>query len=149
MNASGWRCCESCGKQIHCGCIVSFHTYMLLDAGGIECLKCAKTEYILTPNPTWPSGRINDISSKSWRSIAGPGTIPWRQSPSLFNAAKGQSELQLTSCSLGQSTRNGNDSWRVGGQETVMDEAPTGMFKDGKHNLFKDVSYQSYFHTND
>ncbi|XP_076959045.1 B3 domain-containing protein Os07g0563300-like [Bidens hawaiensis] len=149
MNASGWRCCESCGKQIHCGCIVSFHTYILLDAGGIECLKCAKTEYILTPNTTWPSGRINDISSKSWRSIAGPCPIPWRQAPSLFNAAKDQPELQLTSCSLGQSTRNRNDSWRAVGQETTMDKAPTGMFKDGKHNLFKDVSYQSYFHTND
>ncbi|KAL4587341.1 hypothetical protein LXL04_000210 [Taraxacum kok-saghyz] len=49
LNVSGWR------YQIHCGCIVSFHMFILLDARGIECINCAKSEYILTPNPTWPS----------------------------------------------------------------------------------------------
>ncbi|GMP74832.1 hypothetical protein CsSME_00032124 [Camellia sinensis var. sinensis] len=47
LNASGWRCCESCGKQIHCGCIVSFHMFVLLDAGGIECITCARKSFIL------------------------------------------------------------------------------------------------------
>ncbi|KAL1195139.1 B3 domain-containing transcription factor VAL3 [Cardamine amara subsp. amara] len=42
IKASGWRCCESCGKRIHCGCIVSASSFMLLDAGGIECLACAR-----------------------------------------------------------------------------------------------------------
>ncbi|KAJ0239440.1 B3 domain-containing transcription factor VAL3 [Hirschfeldia incana] len=42
LRASGWRCCESCGKRIHCGCIVSASAFMLLDAGGIECLTCAR-----------------------------------------------------------------------------------------------------------
>ncbi|CAH1448413.1 unnamed protein product [Lactuca virosa] len=137
MNASGWRCCESCGKQIHCGCIVSFHMFILLDAGGIECINCAKSEYILTPNPTWPSSphflmgpaeRIRDISSKNWRSIAGSGPVPWKE--------------QLTSCSLTRSIihdpseRLVNDSWQI-----TSDRAKaTGVQYDGKHNLF-----QSFF----
>ncbi|CAI9768553.1 unnamed protein product [Fraxinus pennsylvanica] len=49
LKAYGWSCCGSCGKQIHCGCIVSFHMFILLDAGGIECLTCAKKSYILMP----------------------------------------------------------------------------------------------------
>ncbi|KAJ9565980.1 hypothetical protein OSB04_001946 [Centaurea solstitialis] len=152
LNASGWRCCESCGKQIHCGCIVSFHMFILLDAGGIECLNCAKTEFILTPNPTWPSAshflpgpaeRIRDISSKNWRSIAGSGPVPWRQAPSLFNASKVQPEFlsilgsidkplateQLSSRSLGKGTTNGpseklvNESWQVGASEMTAARA--------------------------
>ncbi|KAK2977126.1 hypothetical protein RJ640_017650 [Escallonia rubra] len=102
LNASGWRCCESCGKQIHCGCIVSFHMFVLLDAGGIECITCARKSFILTPNPAWPPPsnflpvlpeRIKDISVKNWNPIAGSGPVPWRQAPSLFNASSAQSEL--------------------------------------------------------
>lgn len=179
LNASGWRCCESCGKQIHCGCIVSFHMFILLDAGGIECLNCAKTEFILTPNPTWPSAshflpgpaeRIRDISSKNWRSIAGSGPVPWRQAPSLFNASKVQPEFQsilnsidkplateqLSSCSLGKNTTNDpseklmNESWQVGASEMAAARAkPIGVQYDGQHNLFGDVSRQSFFYTNE
>ncbi|XP_010434162.1 PREDICTED: B3 domain-containing transcription factor VAL3-like isoform X1 [Camelina sativa] len=50
LKASGWRCCESCGKRVHCGCIVSASAYMLLDAGGIECLACARKKLALGPN---------------------------------------------------------------------------------------------------
>ncbi|KAI3680637.1 hypothetical protein L6452_35410 [Arctium lappa] len=179
LNASGWRCCESCGKQIHCGCIVSFHMFILLDAGGIECLNCAKTEFILTPNPTWPSAshflpgpaeRIRDISSKNWRSIAGSGPVPWRQAPSLFNASKVQPEFksilgsidkplateQLSSCSLGKSTTNDpsenlvNESWQVGASEMAAARTRAiGVQYDGQHNLFGDVSRQSFFYTNE
>ncbi|KAK1378843.1 B3 domain-containing transcription repressor VAL2 [Heracleum sosnowskyi] len=94
LNASGWRSCESCGKQIHCGCIVSFHMFVLLDAGGIECITCTKKSFILTPNPAWPPPslllpglpeRIKDLSVKNWSSIAATGPVPWRQAPSLFN----------------------------------------------------------------
>ncbi|KAH6773745.1 hypothetical protein C2S52_003351 [Perilla frutescens var. hirtella] len=104
MNASGWRCCESCGKQIHCGCIVSFHMFVLLDAGGIECLTCAKKSYILTPNPAWPPPlhflpsqpeRMKDLSVKTWSAIAGSGPVPWRQAPSLFNGSSVQANVQL------------------------------------------------------
>ncbi|XP_059659623.1 B3 domain-containing protein Os07g0563300-like isoform X2 [Cornus florida] len=102
LNASGWRCCESCGKQIHCGCIVSFHTFVLLDAGGIECINCAKKSFILTPNPAWPPPslflpavpeRIKDVSNKNWGQIAALGSVPWRQAPSLFSTSTAQSEL--------------------------------------------------------
>ncbi|XAR67528.1 hypothetical protein NMG60_11002310 [Bertholletia excelsa] len=47
----GWRNCESCGKMscplVHCGCIVSFYTYMLLDLGGVICMECSRTNFIL------------------------------------------------------------------------------------------------------
>ncbi|XP_074334005.1 B3 domain-containing protein Os07g0563300-like isoform X2 [Apium graveolens] len=94
LNASGWRCCESCGKQIHCGCIVSFHMFVLLDAGGIECMGCARKSFVLTPNPAWPPpflhnhefpDKVKDVSVKNWSSIAGSGPVPWREAPSWFN----------------------------------------------------------------
>ncbi|KAK9056338.1 hypothetical protein SSX86_027428 [Deinandra increscens subsp. villosa] len=163
LNASGWRCCESCGKQIHCGCIVSFHMFILLDAGGIECLNCAKTEYILTPNPTWPRAshfihgpaeRIRDVSSNNWKYVAGSGPVPWRQAPSLLNSLKGQHELQLSSSSTRQSRadypreRSVNDIWWVSPPKKIGDRAQaTGMQYDRKHHLFKDDSYQSFFQT--
>ncbi|KAJ6364112.1 hypothetical protein OIU76_029121 [Salix suchowensis] len=46
--ASGWRCCESCGKRVHCGCIVSIQAFTLLDAGGIACLACARKSFVLS-----------------------------------------------------------------------------------------------------
>ncbi|CAH9059768.1 unnamed protein product [Cuscuta europaea] len=100
-SASGWRACESCGKKIHCGCIVSFHTFVLLDAGGIECITCARKSFILTPNPAWPPPSHfpplqteGTKESRSWTPIAGSGRVPWRQAPSLFNGGLIQPELQ-------------------------------------------------------
>ncbi|KAL7249494.1 hypothetical protein ACSBR1_011653 [Camellia fascicularis] len=46
-NDDGWRDCESCGKLVHCGCIASFHAYMLLDFGGVICMECSKVNFIL------------------------------------------------------------------------------------------------------
>ncbi|XP_073025859.1 B3 domain-containing protein Os07g0563300-like [Primulina eburnea] len=100
---SGWRCCESCGKQIHCGCIVSFHMFVLLDAGGIECLTCARKSFGLTPNPAWPPPsqflpsqleRRKDFSVKTFSSIIGSGPVPWRIAPSLFKESNIQSDTQ-------------------------------------------------------
>nr|QNI23772.1 AP2/ERF transcription factor [Camptotheca acuminata] len=45
-NDDGWRDCESCGKLVHCGCIASFHAYMLLDFGGVICMECSKINFI-------------------------------------------------------------------------------------------------------
>ncbi|XP_047321073.1 B3 domain-containing protein Os07g0563300-like isoform X3 [Impatiens glandulifera] len=93
LSDSGWRSCESCGKKIHCGCIVSFHLFVLLDAGGIECMLCARKSFVLTPNPAWPppsslflpvqSERNKDISIKN--QLAGSSTLPWSQAPNLFS----------------------------------------------------------------
>ncbi|XP_073136515.1 B3 domain-containing protein Os07g0563300-like isoform X2 [Henckelia pumila] len=94
LDASGWRSCESCGKKIHCGCIVSFHMFVLLDAGGIECLTCAKKSDILTPNPAWPPPyrflpsqpeRMKDLSVKTLSATVGSGPEPWNPAPNLFN----------------------------------------------------------------
>ncbi|KAJ6333614.1 hypothetical protein OIU77_009474 [Salix suchowensis] len=102
LNASGWRGCESCGKRVHCGCIVSLQAFTLLDAGGIACMACARKNFVMTSNPAWPPlfyhspfpERLKDLSAKSWNQLAGSGPVPWRQAPSLFNSSATQSELQ-------------------------------------------------------
>ncbi|MED6182428.1 hypothetical protein PIB30_028289 [Stylosanthes scabra] len=95
-NASGWRTCETCRKRIHCGCIVSSDTFMLLDPGGIECLACAKKHMALPSNSQWQQTfslqnhlpeRLRDIPGKNWSQLAGSGPVPWKQAPSLFNSA--------------------------------------------------------------
>ncbi|XVF27721.1 hypothetical protein REPUB_Repub14bG0133000 [Reevesia pubescens] len=101
-NASGWRSCESCGKRVHCGCIVSVHAFTLLDAGGIECLVCARKNVVLGSNSSWQpswlfhsslSERLKDYSVKGWSQLAGSGPVPWRQAPTLFNSSIPQPEL--------------------------------------------------------
>ncbi|XP_027933510.1 B3 domain-containing protein Os07g0563300-like isoform X1 [Vigna unguiculata] len=95
-NASGWRSCETCRKRIHCGCIVSSHSFMLLDPGGIECYACARKNIIMPSNLPWPQSfslqnrltdRLRDLSTKGWNQLAGSGPVPWKQAPSLFNSA--------------------------------------------------------------
>ncbi|XP_011098358.1 B3 domain-containing protein Os07g0563300-like isoform X1 [Sesamum indicum] len=49
-NDDGWRDCESCGKLVHCGCIVSFNTHLLLDFGGIICMECSRFNFLLARN---------------------------------------------------------------------------------------------------
>nr|GMD74820.1 B3 domain-containing protein Os07g0563300 isoform X1 [Ipomoea batatas] len=97
LNVSGWRSCESCGKQIHCECILSFHTIVLLNAGGIECIICARKSCILTPNLAWPppsdflplqAEGIKD--SRSWNPIAGFGPVPSREVQCLNSPFIGQ-----------------------------------------------------------
>ncbi|XVF40584.1 hypothetical protein PTKIN_Ptkin01aG0125600 [Pterospermum kingtungense] len=102
LNASGWRNCESCGKGVHCGCIVSAYAFTLLDAGGIACIACARKNVVLGSNASWApsflihpslSERYKDYSVKGWSQLAGSGPVPWRQAPSLFNSSIPQPEL--------------------------------------------------------
>ncbi|KAJ0017833.1 hypothetical protein Pint_10725 [Pistacia integerrima] len=101
LNASGWRSCDTCSKRVHCGCIISVNAFTLLDAGGIECMTCARKNVLLAPNPSWPPSlfyqmplpeRLKDLSVKNWTQLAGSGPVPWRQAPTLFNSIP-QSEL--------------------------------------------------------
>ncbi|XP_021975406.1 uncharacterized protein LOC110870534 [Helianthus annuus] len=46
----GWRDCQSCRKLVHCGCVVSFNQYFLLDLGGVICRDCSKKNLILARN---------------------------------------------------------------------------------------------------
>ncbi|KAK6268863.1 hypothetical protein QUC31_013023 [Theobroma cacao] len=107
LNASGWRSCESCGKRVHCGCIVSVYAFTLLDAGGIECIACARKNVVLGSNSSWPpsllfhpplSERLKDYSAKGWSQLAGSGPVPWRQAPSLFNSPISQPEWHSKVC---------------------------------------------------
>ncbi|XP_068668274.1 B3 domain-containing protein Os07g0563300-like isoform X2 [Aristolochia californica] len=101
---AGWRKCESCGKRVHCGCIASVHTFLLLDTGGVECMPCAKKNFYMTSNQMWPSSfflpvtlpeRLKDLSVKNWNQFAASASVPgqWRPPPNLWNTASGQSEL--------------------------------------------------------
>ncbi|KAL6975370.1 hypothetical protein U1Q18_024165 [Sarracenia purpurea var. burkii] len=78
-NDDGWRDCESCGKLVHCGCIVSFLSYMLLDFGGVICMECSRIKFILerkrclysetqTGNgePQGDAARRNQIDPQYW-----------------------------------------------------------------------------------
>ncbi|KAJ7946909.1 B3 domain-containing protein [Quillaja saponaria] len=103
-NVSGWRSCESCRKGVHCGCIVSSHSFVLLDSGGIECLACARKNTILPSNPAWPSSlffhpplseRFKDLPGKSWNQLAGSGPASWKQAPSLLNSTISSPELHF------------------------------------------------------
>ncbi|XP_022715976.1 B3 domain-containing protein Os07g0563300 isoform X2 [Durio zibethinus] len=88
LNASGWRSCESCGKRVHCGCIVSDHAFTLLDAGGIECIACVRKNVVLGSTSSLPpslvfhstlSERSKDYSANglaNW--LVGSGPVPWR-----------------------------------------------------------------------
>uniref|UniRef100_A0A1D1YYL3 B3 domain-containing protein Os07g0563300 n=1 Tax=Anthurium amnicola TaxID=1678845 RepID=A0A1D1YYL3_9ARAE len=102
-DGDGWRKCESCGKRVHCGCIVSVATFMLLDVGGIECIACGRKNCIKAPNHVWQSSslfplgpeRLKDVSGKSWSQLTASSPVPgqWRQASNLWNTSI-QSELQ-------------------------------------------------------
>ncbi|KAL5196579.1 hypothetical protein ABZP36_000091 [Zizania latifolia] len=102
LDVAGWRNCESCGKRLHCGCIVSVHAYILLDAGGIDCILCArKSHATMAPSQFWPSSvhmpqnvaDRKDSYVKSWRPPAGQFSSQWRQN-NLWSVSSIQSDLQ-------------------------------------------------------
>ncbi|KAG6467567.1 hypothetical protein ZIOFF_074597 [Zingiber officinale] len=98
---SGWRNCETCVKRLHCGCIVSAQTYVFLDAGGVECIACARKSLTMAPNQISSSLVLmqqhvperRDSPAKTWRSIATPLSGQWRQAPHMWNMTM-QSDLQ-------------------------------------------------------
>ncbi|GAB4826874.1 hypothetical protein Ancab_033754 [Ancistrocladus abbreviatus] len=98
--ASGWRCCESCGKRIHCGCIVSVQAYILLDAGGIDCMMCARKNPILASR--WPGSllfplpdRLKETSVRNQNKIGGTDSVGlWWTATNSFNSSATNSNLQ-------------------------------------------------------
>ncbi|WOL07714.1 hypothetical protein Cni_G16461 [Canna indica] len=97
----GWRNCETCGKRVHCGCIVSVSTYVFLDAGGVDCVACSRKS-VMAPNPMLSSPMLvsqqvsdrREFSSKSWKTMSGPFFGQWRQAPHMWNITSAQSDLQ-------------------------------------------------------
>ncbi|XP_020596220.1 B3 domain-containing protein Os07g0563300-like isoform X2 [Phalaenopsis equestris] len=101
-DAAGWRKCESCGKRIHCGCIVSIPVYMLLDVGGVECMTCVRNTYSTVPNhirspPMVLSPQLlersKEFSVKSWNQVSGSFPGQWRHPANIWNSSSIQSDL--------------------------------------------------------
>nr|BAC20873.1 VP1/ABI3 family regulatory protein-like protein [Oryza sativa Japonica Group] len=102
LEVAGWRNCESCGKRLHCGCIVSVHAFVHLDAGGVECVMCArKSHAAMAPSQIWSSSMHmaqnvadrKDNFVKSWRPPAGQFSSQWRQN-NMWSMSTMQSDLQ-------------------------------------------------------
>ncbi|CAN6199446.1 unnamed protein product [Urochloa humidicola] len=99
----GWRNCESCGRRVHCGCIVSIHKYRLRDHGGVDCAQCSRNTgtAVVPPNPAMVSRMPNsqnvaerkDIPVMSWRPPSGQISSQWRQT-NLWSVNSVQSDLQ-------------------------------------------------------
>ncbi|XP_078436565.1 B3 domain-containing protein Os07g0563300-like isoform X2 [Wolffia australiana] len=102
-DGDGWRKCESCGKRVHCGCIVSVTMFTPLDAGGIECNACARKNSIPVPNHMSQSSfiftlggeRLKDPAAKNWAQLNAPSPVPgqWRQASNMWKTFT-QSDLQ-------------------------------------------------------
>lgn len=100
-DSAGWRKCESCGKKIHCGCIVSIPAYMLLDVGGVECMACVRKTYSAVPNQVWSpsivlpqvSQRSKEFPIKSWNQVSGSFPGQWRHPSNIWNSSSIQSDL--------------------------------------------------------
>ncbi|XP_074564299.1 B3 domain-containing protein Os07g0563300-like isoform X2 [Curcuma longa] len=98
----GWRNCEACGKRVHCGCIVSATAYVLLDAGGVDCVACATKPSAMAPNQMISSPMLvpplvterREFPAKSWKSVNGPFFGQWRQASHMWNMTSAQSDLQ-------------------------------------------------------
>ncbi|KAG6525788.1 B3 domain-containing protein Os07g0563300-like isoform X2 [Zingiber officinale] len=98
----GWRNCETCGKRMHCGCIVSVTTYVLLDAGSIDCVACARKPSVMAPNQMISSPMLmhpqvserREFPAKSWKPVSGPIFGQWRQASHMWNMTSAQSDLQ-------------------------------------------------------
>ncbi|XP_073005433.1 B3 domain-containing protein Os07g0563300-like [Typha latifolia] len=101
-DAAGWRNCEACAKRVHCGCIISAHAYVLLDAGGVDCIACARKSFAMAPSQMWSSSlplpqqisERKDTHVKNWKSPTAPFPGYWRQAANLWNASSVQSDLQ-------------------------------------------------------
>ncbi|XP_031266781.1 B3 domain-containing protein Os07g0563300-like isoform X2 [Pistacia vera] len=50
LDASGWRDCVTCKKIVHCGCIMSTHTHIELDSGGVRCTECISNDILMGAN---------------------------------------------------------------------------------------------------
>ncbi|CAL9077228.1 unnamed protein product [Musa acuminata var. zebrina] len=98
----GWRNCKTCGKRVHCGCVVSVSTYVLLDAGGVDCVACARKSLVMAPNQVASSPMFmsqqgperREFPAKSWKPVSGPFFGQWRQAPHMWNMTSAQSDLQ-------------------------------------------------------
>ncbi|CAM6104771.1 unnamed protein product [Calypogeia fissa] len=99
---AGWRTCNTCKKRVHCGCIASIYSFVLLDAGGVECQACANKAtpglakslvQHLIPPPPLPQRVVDPITVRGWSGesfgprVARPvevGAMPWQPYPAAW-----------------------------------------------------------------
>nr|PNR50933.1 hypothetical protein PHYPA_010119 [Physcomitrium patens] len=77
---AGWRTCNFCKKRVHCGCVASAYGIVLLDKGGVECIRCATAhdsagsislvgkhgQQLLAPMTHLESGKVVDPAVRGW-----------------------------------------------------------------------------------
>ncbi|XP_024388646.1 B3 domain-containing transcription repressor VAL2 isoform X1 [Physcomitrium patens] len=77
---AGWRTCNFCKKRVHCGCVASANGIVLLDKGGVECIRCATAhdsagsislvgkhgQQLLSPAVPLESGKVVDPAVRGW-----------------------------------------------------------------------------------
>lgn len=59
---AGWRTCQFCKTRLHCGCSAAVGTYLLVDAGGVECRSCGEKD--AHPNTVLDRGHAQRVSSE-------------------------------------------------------------------------------------
>eukprot|EP00261_Vitis_vinifera_P031719 XP_019072962.1 PREDICTED: B3 domain-containing protein Os07g0563300 isoform X3 [Vitis vinifera] len=68
-NENGWRKRVACGKRVHCGCVVSINTIILLETFGVACLNCAMNTSTIAPNqcdsPSWSTTLAESVHNTS------------------------------------------------------------------------------------
>ncbi|CAN6457748.1 unnamed protein product [Victoria cruziana] len=146
FDAAGWRNCETCGKRLHCGCIVSVHAFWLLDAGGVECVSCAKTSslsaasnHLKLPSRLAPLPSVDcltDQSTKTWHQapVSNSGLAELQQSPGILNLSWNSGSCStMKHCST---ERIGDNLLKLEkastcfiGKKTVAEKEAGGIFK--------------------
>ncbi|KAL8138285.1 hypothetical protein V2J09_004286, partial [Rumex salicifolius] len=137
QHVAGWRSCESCGKPVHCGCIAAEHTFVLLDAGGVNCVDCAiktstlciqTTQNQVCSPPPWSTVSFADLRKLSQSLNIGTGSNgSLRQATQLKFSA--QTEPQSPQPCLG----------------FIHDEKLSLCMRSGIPVMFKDQSHVSHY----
>ncbi|GFZ03122.1 syntaxin of plants 125 [Actinidia rufa] len=125
LNASGWRCCESCGK----------------------------TPNPAWPPPSLflpvPPERTKDLSTKNWCPIAGSDPVPWRQAPSLLTSTERLSASSFEKNKLEDSyERLVNGSQKLGAAD-ILENGNAGISCGEQVNPSINMPHKSPFSNND
>ncbi|PQQ10699.1 B3 domain-containing transcription factor VAL3-like [Prunus yedoensis var. nudiflora] len=113
--SDGWRHCDGCKKRLHCGCIMSCHTYTELDYGGVGCSKCLLRSKKSMESAANEGTYLTTLSDSDTHSVVSNEIIAECCSP---GSSKGK-----TSAHIGENS-NVDSSGHTGCEEGVESETP-------------------------